>query len=613
MAFVQRPSLVARCREAVDRSQVVVVRGPAGAGKSHLVREVLDGLAAPPTVLDGFEDPVQQESRAEQVLAESPETRLVLVTRSIAPAPARHLSAPAIDEIEVDPLSVAEAAELLEPAGIADDLVRRLHAWADGLPYALTVAVDHLQADPAWVPEAAADPLEVARRLRRRLLPATLPELHYEALCATALSRRITVEALSDVVPDADVREVLTWLMERGLVDSGGSGFAIARPILRRVILADLRSSDTWLEQSLRTRLASRAHSSAAAGRTWLAADLVELIESPTIRVAWGTGDAGVRTRPALPEDAAAIGATMKRSGRGAWWDTASAFFESAPERVTIAIDVNDELLGYCVAVTPNNAPRLAHDDPILGPRLAHARSELGSTSVVIFRDSILLSDVAGRGVRGAMHLASIMRSDASNPRYLYLAVGTDQADRFGPFLTAIAADELPDLRVALGGRDMGCFLVDLGPRGVLDASRVQILNELGQGPSPFDGRALRADSSQLREQLERAVRNYHRPDLLAVSPLVTGGTADERVARIRAAIVAAVDATFGESDRERRLRDALNRAYFDPAHNHDRAALDMHVSRTTYFRLVRTALARTVDRLVESDAFGLSAPPPGP
>lgn len=98
------------------------------------------------------------------------------------------------------------------------------------------------------------------------------------------------------------------------------------------------------------------------------------------------------------------------------------------------------------------------------------------------------------------------------------------------------------------------------------------------------------------RDAARRALRDYHRPDLLDRNPLAVGMDPGQRVTMLRAVVDDAVAYAFGESESERNLREALRLGYIEASTTHDRAALDMHVSRTTYFRWLRMGVARVAD-----------------
>jgi hypothetical protein len=156
-----------------------------------------------------------------------------------------------------------------------------------------------------------------------------------------------------------------------------------------------------------------------------------------------------------------------------------------------------------------------------------------------------------------------------------------------------MGAREVEELAVELGGRVLACHLIDFGELGLLGAQRATVLHELGLSPAPFAAPVPQRDAFPVADAARRAVRDYQRPDRLLANPLGDGGPPEERVESVRRFVREALDAAFGDSEAEQRLREALHRAYVEPSSSHDRAALDLHVSRTTYFRWLRTGLAR--------------------
>jgi hypothetical protein len=93
------------------------------------------------------------------------------------------------------------------------------------------------------------------------------------------------------------------------------------------------------------------------------------------------------------------------------------------------------------------------------------------------------------------------------------------------------------------------------------------------------------------------ALRNLHRPSALANNPLGRGATAEERAASVRALINSATIQAFGESPEELLLRRVIERGYIDPDSKHEQAAEALNLSRTAYFRRLRTASERLAAR----------------
>jgi hypothetical protein len=154
----------------------------------------------------------------------------------------------------------------------------------------------------------------------------------------------------------------------------------------------------------------------------------------------------------------------------------------------------------------------------------------------------------------------------------------------------------VPELDARDGERVVQCHLLDHGPGGLLDSVRALVYRDLGlpaPEPAPSDG-------ERSADVVRDALRAFHDPVALAASPLARGATGAERAASVRDLLRDAAGTAFGESDDERLLRATIARGYLDPYGGHDKAALDLHVSRTTYFRRLATATARVARYVLE-------------
>jgi hypothetical protein len=117
-------------------------------------------------------------------------------------------------------------------------------------------------------------------------------------------------------------------------------------------------------------------------------------------------------------------------------------------------------------------------------------------------------------------------------------------------------------------------------------------------GPQPAEVASGRPPITE--DDVRAALRRYHRPlDLAANAMAPETGTPAERAAAVRAELGRAVEDGFGESIDERLLAETIHRGYFDPRGGHERAALDLNVSRATYFRKLREACDRVADAAV--------------
>ncbi len=102
-------------------------------------------------------------------------------------------------------------------------------------------------------------------------------------------------------------------------------------------------------------------------------------------------------------------------------------------------------------------------------------------------------------------------------------------------------------------------------------------------------------------EAVRQALRVLHIPAALADSPLARGSGMRERAESVRELIRDAAEHAFGVTSDEQLLKQILVRGYLDPAPSHERAAAELHVSRSTYFRRLRLAAERVTSYVCDN------------
>ncbi len=501
---------------------VVLVHGPAGIGKSALLREVtrrgrergwtphlVDGRELLP-VPDALEDALAGVTDEERplllfdtyermqaidgylrhtLLPALPERALVVIAGRAAPGPGwysagwENLAA----ELELDRLTRSEAVQLLRAGGIPDEAsIERILAWSAGSPLALSLAASRPAGPPLNTLHEAGTPGEVLRPLLRRLTHGELEAPQQATLAVAAIARVTTPELIEAVLPGADPVAAYAWLASRTFAEPVADGLAL-HELVRSAVREDLRRTRPDTERDLRRRIADHLHERALGGRLALTIDLAELVHNELIR--WGYGWQGsteYRVDAVRPRDAEVVARLLARREHASWWAPTRPFFEEAPERVAVARDAEDRLCGYVIAVTAANAPGFADDDPLLGRWLARARSH--DPNAVLFRDSVdfttgLAGDASSR-VQAMVNLAGILRSELTNPRFAYLPVNplNEAAVRF---TEAVGAVHLPELDARTGDHEIHCYLLDHGPGGVLGLQRDVVHYECG-GTTPL-------------------------------------------------------------------------------------------------------------------------------
>jgi hypothetical protein len=323
-------------------------------------------------------------------------------------------------------------------------------------------------------------------------------------------------------------------------------------------------------------------------------------VESQAIR--WGyswEGSVHHRIDNLRAGDAERIEELLARSGHREWFVQSRPFFEEAPERVAVARDAQDSLCGYQVAVTPPNAPPCAEHHALLGPWLEHARARPRGEEAILWSASIDFTGDSRSRVQAMLGMAGALRSGLDNPRLAYMPINPHLPGALD-FSAAMGAAHVRQLDRQVGGVRVECHVIDYGPGGLIGAQRDVVYRELGLAPPrPQDAPAHLGIGA---EEVRAALRNMQRPHRLAASPLARGRRSEQRAAHVREMLAQAAERAFGDSEDERLLRRVLIRGYLDPASSHEAAADELHMSRSSYFRRLRTAAERVAEYLGARD-----------
>jgi AAA ATPase-like protein len=631
--FVGRSGELARLAPLLDPdppASVVLLHGPAGVGKSALMRQFARQAAArgrpvftieardiaplpsaleaalapalaarrPLVLLDSWELMSALDSCLRDALLARLATDAVVVLGSRRP-PGRGWHTGGWENlvlsVRLPPLGAGDADALLVARGVTDPGQRAAAVeWARGSALALVLA-----AEAGGVPGgtlADEGPPGAAQALLHRLLGAVPDGEHRSVLAVAALARVTTPALLAAALPGADAAAMFAWLREHPSAEPLRDGVML-HELVGRVLRADLRRRSPELERDLRRRLADALYGGPAQrGLLRLTMDLQHLVQDPAIRwgFAWDSSGRYWIDSP-RPADFAAIAAVSGPAAL-AWLRGAQRYFAQAPERVSVVRDSGGTVAGYGVSLTPGGAPAWAGEDPVAGPWLRHAAASVPGGAAVICRQAVDLTKERSSPVTALLGMAAIIGSGLDNPAAAYLPIppGDSPARQFSKACGARPVDELA---VRAGGVRLECHVLDYGPGGLLAFQRAAVYRELGlpPPPPPAAGPALQA--------VRDALRHYGSPARLAASPLAApAGSPAERAGSARARIDEAVAQAFGTSHADRLLRRVLERGYLDPAATHELAAAELNLSRTAYFRQLRTAVERVAAQLAGTD-----------
>ncbi len=499
-------------------ANVVLMHGPGGIGKSTLLRHVQRrGEAAGwtpvlveardlPPVPDALNDALAEAREVERplvlidsyermaalggylrraVLPELPDATIVVIAgrRPFEPGWSEGGWEGLTIELELEPLSGRESRALLVAQGVEDsERAGELAEWAEGSPLALTLAADAAGVDPEWSPARQGERPEIVRALIRRLAESEIDAVHRDVIGVASIARVVTAELLREVLRDVNAVEALEWLRSRTFAEPLGDGITL-HDLVRRAARADLRQQDPERERELRRRIADHLYGRAAAGDLLLTVDLAALVETPELRVFYGW-EGAVRNRidGVRSGDLEQIALQLADKASEQWWESTRRLFDGAPERVVIARDPGDNLCGFSIAVTPGNAPPLAHEDILLGPWLEHAREHVPDGNAILWRDAVDFTGDPASGIQGMLNMVWVLRSGLHNPRYAYLPIDPDH-ETAGTFAAALGAVHIEELDFSEGPHRVQCHVLDYGEHGLLGMQRAVVYMELGLAP----------------------------------------------------------------------------------------------------------------------------------
>jgi len=491
-------------------------------------------------------------------------------------------------------LDAGEAADLLAAADLPPGIRAEVLALARGHPLALTVAAE-LAAGPGNGGVVGPALLET---LVPRLVDAAPTPRHLDALRVCASARTTTEALLRDVVPTddgPDPGELFDWLRTRSWVETGDRGL-VPHDLVRDVLVADLRWRDPVAAESLYQRLrdwtVARVRSASAGAREQAMLDLLfEFRHNPRMATWYDWSTFGlVRARPVEPDELPALREIVAGHVGTEAAGAVLAWVDEQPGGVVVIGD-RGRVDGAMVSVSLHDAsPQVLRADPLAARARDWARAqglrpdhELTAVRFLAHREhaerrSPMQDVVSVRTIREAV----------TRPCLAFDMAITADPTFNGPLLEIIGFVRVPELDTVQGDRGTATYALDVRTRPSNTFSDVVGGPAPAPPPEPADAEVVRA-----------ALRDLHRPDRLAASPLATTGRASGD--DVRAALLAAID-TLRADPRDARLHRVLDRTFVRPAGTQEKAADVLGLPFSTYRRHLAAATARVAELLAAVD-----------
>ncbi|WP_276615474.1 BTAD domain-containing putative transcriptional regulator [Nonomuraea basaltis] len=263
-----------------ERLGLLFVRGPAGIGKSTLLRKLADdataagrqvwhlhgsataeareclerfaeelsGVSGPVLLIDSFEELGDLEPwLRDEYLRKLPGNTIIVVAGRTGPS-AAWLTDPAwagtIVIRHLEALTVQESTALVEARGVDPGLRKSIMDFAAGNPFALSLAAEVGRNMSATGQPSRRDAVRYVVDNVLELLAGSVPtDMHRWALYVCAHARHTTEDLLSAVVPGGQAVELFDWLRAQPYVETAAHGLDV-NGVLREALDYHLRWRD---------------------------------------------------------------------------------------------------------------------------------------------------------------------------------------------------------------------------------------------------------------------------------------------------------------------------------------------------------------------------------
>jgi len=389
-------------------------------------------------------------------------------------------------DINLQELPENDAHEMLRLRGLNQLQIVKVNGFAQGYPLALELASAAIRNQPE-LDIMEGPPREILKQLTESFLTGLQKEIK-EAIEAASTVRRITEPVLRSLLKKSDVSDIFDKIQELPFVNATNEGL-ILHDLVRETISNNLSSRDPERYDLYRSRawqyFDTESHRTEASNLWQCTADLIYLIENPSIREAFfpkGASEYSVEpARVADWEDIRSISESTEpvESSR-----IIESWLNIHPEIFFIARASDGNIAAFYILFEPDKVnPELLIEDPLSSAWSNHlSKNPIDQDERVLFLRRWLTKSIgeAPSPAQAACWL-DVKRTYLDlrpNLRRVYLTV--IDMPTYAPSASALGFVPIKEANVILGGITYNTAMLDFGPASVDDWFKGLIGAELG-------------------------------------------------------------------------------------------------------------------------------------
>lgn len=638
-------------RSADPMVAVVFVHGPAGVGKSTLLRRIaglcqeasvstlhLDARDLPPTLdalrmrlaplliedgpaqrtvvlLDTYELLADLDvGLREEIAPRLPADALLIIAGQHPPSTGWRTDPGWTDLLRVvnlHNLSRPECAAYLTSRGVDEALHDGAVDFTHGHPLALALVSEVIRERGTFTPAHSAD---VIAELVGTLVRAAPTPAHRRALEAAAQVRVITEPLLAALLEVPDASALFEWMRDLPFVEPAPRGLYL-HELARTVLTSDLqwRHPERYVDLHANARdhylarldgVDQLAQAGGLMDLMYLHTELRRFLQAPDV------GVPAARLEPARSADLEAVVTMVQRheGQESAGW--ARHWFTEQPGSWSVVRDPLGEPTGVMCLLQV--ADITAATDPAVDAARRRLRSHpplRPGERVTLVRFWLSRDEYQSVSPVQSLITTALLRHYLTTAGLAVTLVPFAHPDDWEQACAYSDHHRAPEADFTVGDRRYATFVHDW--RLVTPAAWVAALSAREIGAQAAQAASattvLVMNQAEFAAAVKRALRDVTRPDRLRSNPLlssrlVTGRVGDtasagERIAALQQIVRDAVT-ELTATPADKRLARVLHRAYLSPAPTLERAAEVLELPSSTFRRLLTTGIGRVVDTL---------------